>query len=162
MKKINIRLLFVSSLVTLLPACATLANLELQKKPLANGNTAYIDYNLAPTQNWGCKQIDYPQYYNWQALKMSGQFTLEGGRGLLADKAIAYANQMNLNPNYINLQIPEEQTSSTSAGRLTHYTSLNPNAQAIVSYYQCTVINPDHKIGWVQKNNVSFQLSNSN
>lgn len=156
MKKLNLYLLAGGTI--LLSACSTvgnsitshLANAEMQKKQLANGNTVYIDYNLTPTQDWNCQQVGSPQSYNWALLKTEGQLHLTGPMGLLRDKALDYANQQNLNPNYINLYIPSTWGFETGNARKTNTTNLSPNAQAVATYYQCQLINPEHKLGVIK------------
>ena len=57
MKKMTLALLATSGLLS---ACSTmnsmqgtLANMEMQKRQLANGSTVFIDFNLSPTAVWG-------------------------------------------------------------------------------------------------------------
>jgi len=165
MKKI-IANLFLSGSFILLTGCATMntvqskiADMQMQKKQLANGNTVYIDYNVPPTSEWNCKSIDTPQSYNWATLQMQGQFQLRGSHGLLMDKALAYANQQNLNINYINLQIPAENTFTTGSGNVTNSINLNPSAPAIAYYYRCQKINPRHQLG-IQRRNEAAIINN--
>lgn len=148
-------LIFMSGTISLLSACSTmqnlhndLANAELQKKQLANGHTAYINTNVTPTMDWNCKEIGTPQSYNWATLRTEGQFHLSGPVGLLTANALNYANQQNLNPNYINLEIPTEKTIEGF--------NIHPHAQAVAVYYQCERINPQHKIGFQKKESLSF------
>lgn len=63
-------------------------------------------------------------------LKAKGRFNLKGPYGLLINKAIAYADEQNLNPNYINLTIPDEHYFTTGSSRVTNNIDLDPAAQA--------------------------------
>ncbi len=152
MKK-TVAVLFMGSAISLLSACNTLANLQTQKTQLQNGNTVYTDINVTPTDNWGCKEVGAPQSYTWSKLQDEGQFKLTGASGLLKDNALAYANQQNLNINYINLTIPKQKTLSIGSS---DSFILNDNAQAIATFYQCQQINPDHKLSAVKTSNIGF------
>lgn len=134
-----------------------LADLQLQKKQLANGKPVYIDVNLEPASNWACTQVGVPQYYNWSEIRMQSQFQWGGWWGLLTDKALAFANQQNLNTNYINLVIPDENTFSTGTGRFSVHHHLNNYSQAEIHYYQCRAINPSHALGHQEKTDVDVR-----
>ncbi len=151
-------------LMAALSGCSTmtdkLADLQLQKKQLANGKTVYVDTNVLPTANWGCTMVDAPQYYNWAQIRLQGQFQWGGPYGILTQKALDYANQQNLQINYINLGIPTENTFSTGSGRFTDHHNLNPNAMAVTAFYNCRQINPEHRLGAEQKNDMSVRFGN--
>ncbi len=151
--KIVLPLLFISSAAVLFSGCSSmnamhdkLADMEMQKKQLANGQTVYLDINLEPTPAWGCDKIGARQAYDWRLLQTEGQFTLSGKYGLFTEKAIAYANQNNLSPNYINLIIPEDKSFSVSVNKEDIYKEDSTN-NVYADYYQCDRINPEHKIG---------------
>jgi hypothetical protein len=167
MKKIMlITLLTASSLLGLLSACSTmnsmqktLADMEMQKRQLANGSTVFVGLNLPPAADWGCHAVGYSQTYDWAMLRMQGQFTVSGARGLLMDKALTYANQHDmLKINYINIVVPNQNTFTTSNGGMSRSIDLNPGAQAVLEYYQCKVINPHHQIGWEKGTDVSVAV----
>jgi len=154
----SIRKLSVVLLAVTLAGCSTMSELhdklvdmQLQKKQLANGKTVYVNTNVLPAANWGCAMTDAPQYYNWAEIRMAGQFQFAGPIGLLTQKALDYANQQSLKANYINLGIPTENTVSTGPGRLEAYADLHPNTQAVITYYTCHRINPEHRLGAIQK-----------
>lgn len=159
MKKQVISVLIIGASAVTLSACSTMAQLQLQKKQLSDGSVATIAHNLPPTADWGCKQIGTPQAYNWAMLKTQGQFNIKKGPyGMLADKAVGYANQQGLKPNYINLQIPNETT--FTAGYKRSSTSYNfSSAMAVASYYQCQRINPQNKIGWQKKTDTAILIN---
>ncbi len=165
MKKSVLSILFVSSTV-LLSACTTLngihdklADMEMQKRQLADGSPVYIDFNSTPTANWGCKEYGTLQSYNWQELQVQAQFHFtSNAHSMLMDNALAYANQQNLKLNYLNLQIPTEKTFSTSSGNSTTSLVLNSDAQAVASFYRCKLINPEHNIGWEKKEDISVSV----
>lgn len=165
MKVLSVSQLSIAFIVTALVGCSTmsglhdrLADLQLQKKQLANGKTVYLDINVLPQPSWGCRMIDTPQYYNWDQIRMQGQFQWGGPYEILMQNALNYANQQNLNVNYINLGIPDQNTFSTGEGRLMMHHHLNADAMAVVSFYRCQQINPEHQLGAQKSTDLSVRV----
>jgi hypothetical protein len=138
-----------------------LADNQVEKRQLNNGKAVFINYNLTPSAEWGCTKVGEPQSYNWGWLQTKGQFHLSGARGLLLDNALDYANEHNLDANYINLQIPDEVTFTTGSSKVTDSTDLHPADKAIASYYQCQKINPQHKLGVIKKTDIGITVNPS-
>jgi hypothetical protein len=111
-----------------------LADMTMQKKQLADGSTVYMDINVPPTAAWHCQEIGERQSYNWQMLQVKSMFG-KGPHYALMANALDYANQNNLKPNYINLNIPDETTFSTGDSKSTTSYNLHPGANAIASFY---------------------------
>ncbi len=161
MKKLLIPFLTFSALAFLLSACSSmstmknkLADMQYQKKKLSDGSEVLLGINLAPTSAWKCKEIGTPQYYSWSTLQFQGQFNFRGPVGMLADKAVAAANQDNIKPNYINLYIPEEKLFTTGSSKATVSQNYNRDDNAVATYYQCQLINPERKIGSIKTKEV--------
>lgn len=136
--------LFITCLTFSLSGCTTLAKLQMQKENLANGNTVYIN-SVVPEPSWNCLQIaNASPQWNWGWLSLQATlhpFTYNNIPYLvLKQKAIDFANQHNLSPNYIYLSIP----SGISVGSL----NLDSMESASASYYNCERINPDNKIAY--------------
>ena len=141
-----------------LTGCSAIADLQMKKERLADGSTVYVNSNIIPTPNWGCREVARPQSYDWGSIKRRGQFSLSGPQGLLRKKALAYANQQRLKVNYINLQVPEGKTFSVSRGRSTSYYNLNRSARAYAMFYQCQKINPDKKLSVHKSTNIGVGI----
>jgi len=137
MKKI-IKPFILSVLALQLSACGGSLMLShtqirhMSKEPLANGSYAYVN-GVAPQDNWQCQHIG-EQSYNWAVDQMKGNLKLGGGYEVLREQALAYANNNNLNPNYIQLTIPEQvgvngmNVTAFSKARATFYKCQNPIA----------------------------------
>ena len=136
-----------------------MASLQLQEKKLNSGHSVYINFNVSPTNNWQCRTLGTTQSYNWADLQTRGQFThVQGGRGLLIEKALEYANNENLDINYIDLQLPDESTTSIATGGLSIGMDNNPNANATASFYKCIQINPDSTVGHTKQTNTTINI----
>lgn len=154
MRKLTYLNIFVA--LSLLSGCATIHNLHnklasaaVLKYKLANGNTVYVDTNVVPTTAWGCSEVGTPMQRNWAWLKTKSQFEASSPEVYFTRQAINYADQHKLDPNYINLGIPEE----TSDNGIT----VGMMKKATASFYQCKKINPDHLIGGERKTSVTIQ-----
>jgi hypothetical protein len=134
-----------------LAGCGTLhdqlADMSMQKKKLADGSPVSMGINIPPAANWRCNMVTSPKSFNWASLNSESAFTLGNATTLLMDKALAHANQQGLKINYINLQIPPENSFNTGSHRFQMRENLTPNANAFAGYYQCQRINPEHRIG---------------
>ena len=146
------KILCIITTIVLISGCSSfimpnLAKLQMQQKKLDNGKEVNINVNVEPTDEWSCKVISEKQGYNWRDLETKGQFTyLQGGRGLLIEKAIEYANINNLAINYINLEIPDEDTTTIGHGGFSIGIHNNYNENAYANFYQCKQINPENKL----------------
>jgi len=146
-----IKYLFVGISIAGICACTTMKNvhdkfadLQMQKRQLANGDTVWMNFNLKPTQAWACNQVAVSPRYNWAWLKMKAPYNLSSSPySLLIDNSLDYANQQHLKTNYITLVIPNEMTLNNI--------NLHPSAKAFAEYYQCAKINPEHNLGAVKK-----------
>lgn len=132
------------------------ASMELKKEKLANGKTVYIDYNVTPTAVWGCQRKGITQSYSWEKIRTEGSFSFKGPYGLLMSNALSYANANHLDVNYINLTIPDENTTSTQSGRLSVKMIDNPNSTAMADFYRCKKINPNKDLGVIRNHDVSY------
>lgn len=163
MKKLGYCLLFISGAALLTSGCTTiknkLADASMMKKQLANGSQVQIGTNVPPTANWGCKEVDMPLYMNWAKLKSQAAFSFDSGYNILMTKAIDYANLQNLRINYINLHIPEEKSFSAGSGSFSTVYDLRRGSQASASFYMCSVINPDRKIGYTTSTQMGYSIN---
>lgn len=101
---------------------------------LANGKIVKIGM-LKPSADWSCRELD-TQSYKWASLEFQGQFTsLNGGYGVLRAKVVKYANDQNLNTNYIYFTIPD----TTTLNRF-NLSAIADNDNVKVIYYQCNKV----------------------
>lgn len=104
------------------------AKKAVRQATLANGQKIHIG-ELQPDDSWQCQQLAVKEY-NWSLTKLE---TLNiDGFDFLKKKAIDYANQQKLSPNYIFMRIPTE----VDIGGL----PLTAMSNAEIYYYQCKTI----------------------
>ncbi len=143
-------LILTSSFLTLtLNGCSTIAKEQNENltKTLPDGSILHYNTNVTPTADWGCTAVG-TQSYNWDLIQTKAQFTFSGPYGLLVDNAVDYLTQNNLKANYVNIIIPESHTLSFSDSTdSTSSYNMNPDSQAVITLYNCKLINPDLKAG---------------
>jgi len=140
MRKQILTNLVILSAALALTGCSTmkdlkngLADLQLEKKTLNDGQTVYVDYNVEPTAEWGCRKVDRTLSYNWAKFQFDAQFKFSNGMSYLMKEALTYANDNALKINYINLSVPNESTFNQSYGRVSIQQNLDPDAEAQIA-----------------------------
>jgi len=130
MKK-NLSSFTLVGIVLLLTGCGITSTHTMIKKisqePLADGSVTKIGY-IAPSAEWRCRQLDRKSG-DWGAAQFKGMIKMGGGYEVLQSEAIAYANQRNLKPNYIYLQVPDELEVNGF--------NIKASTEASANYYQC-------------------------
>lgn len=135
MIKINKKILFLStvSLSLLLTACVSVKTNNVKKindGKLADGTPVTMG-SIAVKNEWQCEQIGQTDV-NWKKIEMEAEYSNWGNNnGMFEKKALEYANEHNLHPNYIYHHAPVE----VASGVITNY-----GARAQIIYYKC--VNP--------------------
>jgi hypothetical protein len=144
--KINIKASVIAISAVALAACVSTTTTihkdnRIYEKKLANGQPVRVGMTAVKNE-WVCTQLD-ANTYNWAQLKYAAfkkYWNKDHENDYFQDQAIDYANQHNLQPNYIYLVEPDEVQENDTEGRLTINTTLNKDAKAQAYFYKC--INP--------------------
>jgi hypothetical protein len=133
MNKTKLALITVFSCTVLLTACVSVKTNNVKKiddGKLADGSS--LTMGSVPVKNeWQCAQIGQTDF-NWKKIEMDAEYSAWGNsNGLFEKKALEYANENQLHPNYIYHHAPVE----VAAGVVQNY-----GARAQVIYYKC--VNP--------------------
>jgi len=133
-------LLVLSGLIAAISACSVNSTSVIGTRwatttdKLASGKIVKIGM-LKPTPAWGCLKLDQ-QSFKWSSLQFQGQFTsLNGGYGVLRAKVVKYANDQNLNTNYVYFTIPETTTLNGF-----NLSAMADTDNVNVTYYQCSKV----------------------
>lgn len=127
------RYVLLISLSVLLTACVSVKTNNVKKiddGKLADGTP--VTLGSVPVKNeWQCTQIGQTDF-NWKKLEMAAEYSDWGNtNGYFEKKALEYANEQKLHPNYIYHHAPAD----VGAGVVQNY-----DARAQVIYYNC--VNP--------------------
>ena len=138
--KNTLRLLILGGVMTTMAACSMKSTSVIGTRwatttdKLASGKIVKIGM-LKPAPDWGCIKLD-EQSYKWSSLQFQGQFTkLDGGYGVLRAKVVKYANDQNLNTNYVYFTIPETTTLNGF-----NLSAIADTDDVNVTYYQCNKV----------------------
>jgi len=161
MQRTNMKSLWLVPVLCLLTGCmSTLADMQTANltKKMPDGSLVHYNYNVIPSAAWGCEEVGARQFYNWQQFQTDHQFQLSGPMGALSDQAVTYISENHLPANYVNMTIPDAKTFSVGSGAASLSFNRRKRDNAMLTFYHCQKINPDHRAGIMKSSNTGLSI----